>query len=199
MLCRARNPRRLIQLINFSIRAPALTLGQRTYINLHGGTHKYFIDALQCSFRCSWRCWVPGRVSTVRPVQFSWVAPWACPVRLPFPWHFLAKMFSYITFPFFLIWSFNLLPPRPCISCCSRAAAALSTPDMSALYPCLFVVYWWHDKQGTISVHSKSSTTIFLILEIHSLSLSLAHTISLSVSLFRFVRSAAWLLYLYAH
>lgn len=47
------NPRRLIQLINFSIRAPALTLGQRTYINLHGGTHKYFIDALQCSFRCS--------------------------------------------------------------------------------------------------------------------------------------------------
>lgn len=102
-------------------------------------------------------------------------------------------------FSFFLICSFNLLPPRPSISCCSRAAAALSTPDMSALYPCLFVVYWWHDKQGTISVHSKSSTTIFLILEIHSLSLSLAHTISLSVSLFRFVRSAAWLLYLYAH
>lgn len=83
-------------------------------------------------------------------------------------------------FSFFLICSFNLLPPRPCISCCSRAAAALSTPDMSALYPCLFVVYWWHDKQGTISVHSKSSTTIFLILEIHSLSLSLTLSHSLS-------------------
>lgn len=89
-------------------------------------------------------------------------------------------------FSFFLICSFNLLPPRPCISCCSRTAAALSTPDMSALYPCLFVVYWWHDKQGTISVHSKSSTTIFLILEIHSLSLSLtlSHSLSRSFALF---------------
>lgn len=86
-------------------------------------------------------------------------------------------------FSFFLICSFNLLPPRPSISCCSRAAAALSTPDMSALYPCLFVVYWWHDKQGKISVHSKSSTTIFLILEIHSLSLSRSHYLTLCLAL----------------
>lgn len=118
---------------------------------------------------------------SVQSVQFSSVGfavgvPSSTSISLALP---CKNVFVYY-FSFFLICSFNLLPPRPCISCCSRAAAALSTPDMSALYPCLFVVYWWHDKQGTISVHSKSSTTIFLILEIHSLSLSLTLSHSLS-------------------
>lgn len=142
-----------------------------------------------------------ARQGQYSPVQCGFA--WACPVRLPFPWHFLAKMFSYITFPFFnMLIQFAPSPhglARPCISCCSQAAAPPSSLDMSALYPCLFVVYWWHDKQGTISVHSKSSTTIFLILEIHLLSLSHYLSITLCLSRFLFVRSAAWLLYLYAH
>lgn len=116
------------------------------------------------------------------PAKFSWVRRG----RAQFDFHFLGtslqKCFRILLFLFFFNMLIQFAPAWSCISCCSRVAAALSTPDMSGLYPCLFVVYWWHDKQGTISVHSKSSTTIFLILEIHSLSLSLSDTISLSPS-----------------
>lgn len=48
----------------------------------------------------------PGQFSSGSAGFGCGLSSWACPVQLPFPWHFLAKMFSYITFPFFF---FNML------------------------------------------------------------------------------------------